>query len=126
MFHKMQLKSLVPLTDLHPDLQIKLYQSAESGLSMILVDLPSCPLVNGFFAVATEAMDDDGCPHTLEHLVFLGSEDYPYKGVLDSLANRALAQGTNAWTDVDHTCYTITTGTLFRRSPAYNVCELLF
>lgn len=31
------------------------------------------------------------------------------KGVLDSLANRAIAQGTNAWTDVDHTCYTITT-----------------
>jgi Zn-dependent M16 (insulinase) family peptidase len=28
---------------------------------------------------------------------------------LDSLANRAIAQGTNAWTDVDHTCYTITT-----------------
>lgn len=40
-------------------------------------------------------------PHTLEHLVFLGSEDYPYKGVLDSLANRALARGTNAWTDVE-------------------------
>lgn len=31
------------------------------------------------------------------------------QGVLDSLANRAIAQGTNAWTDVDHTCYTITT-----------------
>lgn len=29
--------------------------------------------------------------------------------MLDSLANRAIAQGTNAWTDVDHTCYTITT-----------------
>lgn len=27
------------------------------------------------------------------------------KGVLDSLANRAIAQGTNAWTDVDHTAY---------------------
>jgi len=79
--------------------------------------------VNGFFALATEALDDDGCPHTLEHLVFLGSEKYPYKvmacfpcclppstrktdahvffnkmqGVLDRVANRALAQGTNAW-----------------------------
>ena len=63
--------------------------------------------------------------------MFLGSEQYPYKvnanscsiicslayvncyffkkGVLDLLANRAIAQGTNAWTDVDHTCYTITT-----------------
>ena len=29
--------------------------------------------------VATEAHDDDGLPHTLEHLIFLGSEDYPYK-----------------------------------------------
>lgn len=37
-------------------------------------------------------------PHTLEHLIFLGSEDYPYKGVLDLLANRCLASGTNAWT----------------------------
>ncbi|XP_014676544.1 PREDICTED: uncharacterized protein C05D11.1-like isoform X2 [Priapulus caudatus] len=39
----------------------------------------------------------------------MGSEDYPYKGVLDLLANRCLASGTNAWTDVDHTCYTMTT-----------------
>ncbi len=30
------------------------------------------------------------------------------QGVLDLLANRCLAQGTNAWTDVDHTCYTMT------------------
>jgi hypothetical protein len=34
-------------------------------------------------------------PHTLEHLIFLGSEQYPYKGVLDSLANRCLARGTS-------------------------------
>lgn len=30
------------------------------------------------------------------------------QGVLDLVANRCLAQGTNAWTDVDHTCYTMT------------------
>ena len=73
-------------------------------------------------------MDNDGLPHTLEHLVFLGSEDYPYKEVLDLLANRALADRwggvtvkllswsqvhlhprTNAWTDTDHTCYTVYT-----------------
>jgi len=30
-------------------------------------------------------------------------------GVLDSLANRCLAQGTNAWTATDHTAYTLTT-----------------
>lgn len=58
---------------------------------------------------ATEAHDDDGLPHTLEHLIFLGSELYPFKGVLDLLANRCLASGTNAWTDTDHTCYTVKT-----------------
>lgn len=39
----------------------------------------------------------------------MGSELYPYKGVLDLLANRCLAAGTNAWTDTDHTCYTVKT-----------------
>lgn len=54
--------------------------------------------MNGFFTLSTEAHDDDGLPHTLEHLIFLGSELYPYKGVLDLVANRCLASGTNAWT----------------------------
>lgn len=31
------------------------------------------------YNTATEAHDDDGLPHTLEHLVFMGSENYPYK-----------------------------------------------
>ncbi|CAG8540364.1 30_t:CDS:2, partial [Dentiscutata heterogama] len=84
------------------------FKSNRTGLSAVLVDVEA-PLVSGFFAIPTEATDDDGCPHTLEHLVFLGSELYPYKGVLDTLANRAFAQGTNAWTETDHTCYTITT-----------------
>ena len=43
-------------------------------------------------------------------LFFWGcSEDYPYKEVLDLLANRCLADRTNAWTDTDHTCYTVNT-----------------
>ena len=40
---------------------------------------------------------------------FYFSEDYPYKEVLDLLANRCLADRTNAWTDTDHTCYTVYT-----------------
>ncbi|KAF9435543.1 hypothetical protein BGZ76_006085 [Entomortierella beljakovae] len=84
------------------------FRSTQTGLSVIHVDIEG-PIVNGYFVLATESFDDDGCPHTLEHLVFLGSELYPYKGVLDGLANRALANGTNAWTDVDHTAYTIAT-----------------
>ncbi|KAJ7038105.1 Metalloenzyme, LuxS/M16 peptidase-like protein [Mycena alexandri] len=64
------------------------------------------PIVNGYFTVATEIFDDSGCPHTLEHLVFMGSEKYPYKGIIDHLANRGFSNGTNAWTDNDHTAYT--------------------
>lgn len=36
--------------------------------------------------------------HIFRHLVFLGSDRYPYKGILDNLANRSFADGTNAWT----------------------------
>jgi Zn-dependent M16 (insulinase) family peptidase len=49
-------------------------------------------------AKATEAADNDGLPHALEHLVFMGSEGYPWKGMLDLMANRCYASGTNAWT----------------------------
>ncbi|XP_064616831.1 uncharacterized protein C05D11.1-like [Liolophura sinensis] len=84
------------------------YKSQRTGLSVFIAQVEG-PLVNGYFCLATEAHNDDGLPHTLEHLVFMGSEDYPYKGVLDLLANRCLASGTNAWTDTDHTCYTMTT-----------------
>lgn len=88
--------------------QVNKFKSSHSGLICYHIDVPA-PLVNGYFVLATESFTDKGLPHTLEHLVFMGSREFPYKGVLDSLANRSLAQGTNAWTDVDHTCYTLTT-----------------
>ncbi|KAL5484731.1 hypothetical protein EMCRGX_G021276 [Ephydatia muelleri] len=81
-------------------------KSRRTGIIVYLAQVEG-PLVNGYFCLATEAHDHDGLPHTLEHLIFMGSEDYPYKGVLDQLANRCLARGTNAWTDVDHTVYTM-------------------
>lgn len=84
------------------------FKSRRTGLTIVLAEVEG-PVVNGYFCLATEAHDDDGLPHTLEHLIFLGSEQYPYKGVLDLLANRCLASGTNAWTDIDHTCYTMET-----------------
>ncbi|VVC90313.1 unnamed protein product [Leptidea sinapis] len=84
------------------------YVSQKTGITVIIAGVEG-PVVNGFFCLATEAHDDDGLPHTLEHLIFLGSQRYPYKGILDLLANRCMAHGTNAWTDTDHTCYTINT-----------------
>ncbi|KAF7726657.1 hypothetical protein EC973_008530 [Apophysomyces ossiformis] len=80
------------------------------------------PLVNGYFTLATEALSRIEQPLTIldahtpwniwcfwEASNFRTRFAPPDMGVLDSLANRAVAQGTNAWTDVDHTCYTITT-----------------
>ena len=66
------------------------------------------PKVLGYFALATEIHDDSGAPHTLEHLCFMGSRTYRYKGVLDKLATRAYST-TNAWTATDHTAYTLDT-----------------
>lgn len=39
----------------------------------------------------------------------MGSESLPYKGILDLIANRCLASGTNAMTDQDNTSYFLTT-----------------
>lgn len=56
-------------------------------MSAVVVDREG-PKVLGFFALATEILDDSGSPHTLEHLCFMGSKNYQYKGVLDRMANR--------------------------------------
>lgn len=83
------------------------YESERSGLQVIVADREG-PKVNGYFTLATEICDDSGAPHTLEHLVFMGSRTYKYKGLLDKLASRAYSN-TNAWTAVDHTAYTLET-----------------
>lgn len=86
---------------------IKKWRSKRTGLELTLVDQAS-PIVNGYFAVTTEILNDSGCPHTLEHLIFMGSKKYPYKGLLDILGNLAFSV-TNAWTATDQTVYTLTT-----------------
>ena len=103
--HQFELVSSIKANNKIP---VEKYKSQRTGLTVTVAQVDG-PVVNGYFCLATEAHDDDGLPHTLEHLVFLGSEDYPYKEVLDLLANRCLADRTNAWTDTDHTCYTVYT-----------------
>lgn len=83
------------------------YVSQRSGMHVIVANRKG-PKINGYFTLATEIFDDSGAPHTLEHLVFMGSQSYQYKGLLDKLASRAYS-GTNAWTAVDHTAYTLET-----------------
>ncbi|OQO07493.1 hypothetical protein B0A48_07190 [Cryoendolithus antarcticus] len=83
------------------------YESTRTGMRCVVVDQKG-PKVNGYFALATEIHDDSGAPHTLEHLCFMGSKSYRYKGLLDKLATRAFSS-TNAWTATDHTAYTLET-----------------
>jgi Zn-dependent M16 (insulinase) family peptidase len=83
------------------------YESERTGMRVVVVDQEG-PKLYGFFVLATEIHDDSGAPHTLEHLCFMGSKSYKYKGFLDKLATRAYS-GTNAWTATDHTAYTLET-----------------
>ncbi|KAK1253333.1 hypothetical protein MKX07_001410 [Trichoderma sp. CBMAI-0711] len=83
------------------------YVSERSGMQVVVADRKG-PKINGYFTLATEIFDDSGAPHTLEHLVFMGSKSYQWKGLLDKLSARAYS-GTNAWTATDHTAYTLET-----------------
>ncbi|KAI5287198.1 hypothetical protein KEM54_006174, partial [Ascosphaera aggregata] len=83
------------------------YESQRTGMRLVVIDQKS-PKVNGYFTLATEIHDDSGAPHTLEHLCFMGSRSYSYKGFLDRLATRFYSD-TNAWTDTDNTAYTLDT-----------------
>jgi Zn-dependent M16 (insulinase) family peptidase len=87
--------------------EITQYESERTGMRVAVCDRQS-PKVHGYFTLATEIHDDSGAPHTLEHLIFMGSKSYKYKGVLDKLATRGYSF-TNAWTATDHTAYTLDT-----------------
>ncbi|KAF2259843.1 zinc metalloprotease-like protein [Lojkania enalia] len=91
----------------YTDAEFTQYESQRTGMRVVVVDRKG-PKVYGYFAVATEIHDDSGSPHTLEHLCFMGSRRYPYKGVLDKVATRAYSD-TNAWTDTAETVYSLHT-----------------
>ncbi|KAM3722547.1 Uncharacterized protein ACO02O_05860 [Dirofilaria immitis] len=90
------------------EIPLVIYMSNYSKLRVAIASTPG-PLVKGLISFVTETLDNDGLPHTLEHLVFMGSQKYPYKGVLDLIANRCMASGTNAFTAQDHTGYELIT-----------------
>ncbi|PGH15853.1 hypothetical protein AJ80_05384 [Polytolypa hystricis UAMH7299] len=83
------------------------YESERTGMRVVVINQIG-PKVLGYFVLATEIHDDSGSPHTLEHLCFMGSRNYQYKGFLDKLATRVYSD-TNAWTATDHTAYTLET-----------------
>lgn len=55
------------------DVTVAKWTSSVTGLKVVWADVEG-PLVQGYFSVATEIFDDSGRPHTLEHLIFMGSE----------------------------------------------------
>ncbi|SSD59102.1 related to zinc metalloprotease [Saccharomycodes ludwigii] len=94
--------------DYAPEYTLNKYISSRTKLQLIHVNSKASPLVHGYFAVGTEITNDSGCPHTLEHLIFLGSKKYPFKGLLDTAGNLCMSN-TNAWTATDQTVYTLST-----------------
>lgn len=100
-------RRLQQITPNYSPSKITQYESERTGMRVVVVDQEG-PKLHGFFVLATEIQDDSGAPHTLEHLCFMGSKNYKYKGFLDKLATRAYS-GTNAWTATDHTAYTLET-----------------
>ncbi|KAF2749468.1 zinc metalloprotease-like protein [Sporormia fimetaria CBS 119925] len=99
-------KVIQKFTPDYADARITHYESQRTGMRVVVVDRKG-PKVYGYFSVATEIHDDSGAPHTLEHLVFMGSKRFPYKSVLDRAATRSYAD-TNAWTDNHETVYSLT------------------
>lgn len=87
--------------------RIRVYKFKESDFRIIFVNAKG-PLCSLSIVVPTIPENDAGLPHTLEHLVFCGSVSHK-RGFLDTMATRALSNGTNAYTCQDHTCYEITT-----------------
>jgi len=100
-------KTIQQLNLEYAPIKITQYESTRTGMRVAVVDQKG-PKVNGYFALATEIHDDSGAPHTLEHLCFMGSKSYHYKGLLDKLATRMYST-TNAWTAVETTTYTLDT-----------------
>ncbi|EKX50036.1 hypothetical protein GUITHDRAFT_104433 [Guillardia theta CCMP2712] len=87
---------------------LNIYKHHQSGLRVAVCKLPG-PLCQADIVIPTACQDDKGLPHCLEHLIFMGSARYPSRGFLDKLANLCISQGTNAWTDRDHTAYNAVT-----------------
>ncbi|KAJ1969347.1 hypothetical protein IWQ62_000684 [Dispira parvispora] len=99
---------VLPIPDRATDINIECFRHRRSQLRIVFAQVPG-PICSAHIVVPTLPPDNKGLPHTLEHLVFCGSQRFPQRGYLDALANRCLADGTNAFTEYDHTAYTVHT-----------------
>ena len=79
-----------------------IFVDKKTHMRVVVCEIPG-PLCQADIIIPTECFDNKGLPHCLEHLIFMGSESFPFRGYLDKLANLCVAQGTNAGIDGDHT-----------------------
>lgn len=93
----------------HSSAPILVYASRKVPSFRVIYVATKGPLVSATMVIPTLVGDDKGLPHTLEHLIFCGSQSYPHRGYLDTLATQCLSVGTNAYTCEDHTGYTVVT-----------------
>eukprot|EP01028_Stygiella_incarcerata_P003956 TRINITY_DN1828_c0_g1_i1.p1 TRINITY_DN1828_c0_g1~~TRINITY_DN1828_c0_g1_i1.p1 ORF type:complete len:1031 (+),score=259.00 TRINITY_DN1828_c0_g1_i1:77-3169(+) len=83
--------------------QYRLKKCPDFSVVFVPIDSPLCEF---HVVIPTEPKSSKGLPHILEHLVFMGSREYPQRGLLDALATQCLSDGTNAFTNDDYTAYT--------------------
>ncbi|KAJ1724290.1 hypothetical protein LPJ53_001442 [Coemansia erecta] len=83
---------------------VHVYKHKQSEFRVVVCPVPGL-VCNMSVCMPTPCSDHKGTPHTLEHLVFCGSEKYPYRGYLDALASHNLGQPLNASTYKDMTLY---------------------
>ncbi len=81
------------------------------GFRLLSICSESSPVTCLYFIIPTKTNNHKGLPHTLEHLIFFGSEKFPLRGHLDSLALQHGSTGTNAFTTEDHTGYYVAVAT---------------
>lgn len=87
---------------------VKLY-NAEAKTHHLHLDSPNDG--NNVFSIAfkTNAPDNTGLPHILEHLVLCGSETFPVRDPFFKMTNRSLSNFMNAMTGHDFTFYPFAT-----------------
>ncbi|KAJ1890469.1 hypothetical protein LPJ66_007459, partial [Kickxella alabastrina] len=83
---------------------VHVYKHKATEFRVVVCQVPGL-LCGLSVCIPTLCSDHRGSPHTLEHLVFCGSEKYPYRGYIDLMASHNLGQPMNAATYRDMTMY---------------------
>ncbi|KZN50672.1 insulinase family protein [Pseudoalteromonas luteoviolacea] len=80
----------------------------DNGLKALLITDPSSEKSAVSLTINVGHFDDpvnrQGMAHFIEHMLFLGTEQYPIKGEFAQIVNQH-GGNSNAWTGTEHTCY---------------------